>query len=227
MNAVTSPNIAVVENDEAILTTLEELFYSVRIDARWFETADEALLAASRGRPCWQCVLADADAPGVDGVRFIHSLRQQGIIPPVILLLEPNDVSTAVDALKNGATDVLEKPFNGQVLLDAVHDAQQFARSVSRSRERRRDLSARFKGLTSREYEVAVVTIQGFSNREIAKALGISPKTVEVYRSRVMHKTGAASLCDLIRMAIKTDLIRLGDNGARPRSRDMAVCDAG
>ncbi|MDN3518529.1 LuxR C-terminal-related transcriptional regulator [Aquisalimonas lutea] len=227
MNAVTSPNIAVVENDEAILTTLEELFYSVRIDARWFETAGEALLAASRSRPCWQCVLADADAPGVDGVRFIHSLRQQGIVPPVILLLEPNDVSTAVDALKNGATDVLEKPFNGQVLLDAVHDAQQFARSVSRSRERRRDLSARFKGLTSREYEVAVVTIQGFSNREIAKTLGISPKTVEVYRSRVMHKTGAGSLCDLIRMAIKADLVRLGDNGARPRNRDMAVCNAG
>ncbi|WP_290647645.1 LuxR C-terminal-related transcriptional regulator [Aquisalimonas sp.] len=206
MKATAKPSIAVVEEDPEILASLRQLLSSVHIDAEWFDSAD-ALWAKGALSSRWQCVLADVGTAGVAGAHFIQQLPLYGINAPAILLLEPNDVPTAVEALKSGAADVLEKPFNGQMLLDAVHDAQRRARNASQSRERRRDLRAIFSDLTSREFDVAIALVRGLSNREIASALQISPKTVEVYRSRVMQKTQATSLCDLIRMAIKANLV--------------------
>ncbi|WP_290652639.1 LuxR C-terminal-related transcriptional regulator [Aquisalimonas sp.] len=208
MTTTVGPTIAVIEDEVDTLVTLHQLLSSVQIDTDWFDSA-QAFWASAHKTPQGWCVLADASAPGVLGAPFIHQLSQHGVIAPVILLVEPNDVTTAVEALRNGAADVLENPFNDQLLLDAVHAAQRRARHASLSRDRRRDLSARLSNLTSRELEVAVFVVRGCSNREIARALNISSRTVEVYRAKVMRKTGATSLCDLIRMAINANLMEM------------------
>ena len=197
--------VYVLDPDPTVVATLKELFACVRIKAEYFEAARECLERLnrySRG-----CVIADAAAPDVCGAEFQQRLRDKGVELPVIFLSYAGDVATAVMALKNGAADFFEKPFNSQTLLDAVHRAIETDRIETHDKTVRWELRGRFDTLTPREWEVVVPMIKGCSNRAIATQLGVSEKTVELHRSRIMRKIGVAKLTELIRIAIRIDLL--------------------
>lgn len=197
--------VYVVDPDPAVAATLKELFSSVYLEAEYFNSVGDCLMRVtrySRG-----CILADAAALDVGVATFQHRLRKEDIELPVIFLSYSGDVATAVIALKCGAADFLEKPFNGQTLLDTVHRAIEIDRIEAHYRAERRKLRARFDTLTPREWEVVVPMIKGCSNRIIAGELGVSEKTIECYRSRIIRKIGAANLPELIWIAIRIDLL--------------------
>lgn len=205
MSASNKSMAYVIDPDTSVVATLKELFSSVCIDAEYFSSADDCLARVnrySRG-----CLIADVAAPGVDVATLQPRLDKESIGLPVIFLSYSGDVATAVKALKCGAADFLEKPFNGQTFLDAVHRAIKINQIGAHRKTVRRELRARFDPLTPREWDVVLPMIKGCSNRVIAEELGVSEKTVEVYRSRIMHKTGAANLPELIRIAIRIDLL--------------------
>lgn len=194
-----------VDSDPEVVATLKELFACVRIRAEYFDSARDCL--ARLNRSTRGCLIADAAAPRVLGADFQQRLRDDGIDLPVIILSYAGDVTTAVKALKNGAADFFEKPFNGQALLDAVHRAIEADRVESHDKAARWELRGRFDTLTPREWDVVVPMIKGCSNRLIAAQLGLSEKTVELYRSRIMRKIEVTKLTELIRIAIRIDLL--------------------
>lgn len=198
-------SVYVVAPDPTVVATLKELFACVRIKAEYFDAARDCLKRLnrySRG-----CVIADTAAPDVCGADFQQRLRDESIELPVIFLSYSGDVTTAVMALKNGAADFFEKPFNSQTLLDAVHRAIETDRIETHDKTVRWELRGRFDTLTPREWDVVVPMIKGCSNRMIATQLELSEKTVELYRSRIMRKIGVAKLTELIRIAIRIDLL--------------------
>lgn len=198
-------SVYVVDPDPQVVATLKELFACVRIRAEYFDSARDCL--ARLNRYSRGCVIADAAAPHVHGAEFQQRLRDENIDLPVIILSFTGDVTAAVKALKNGAADFFEKPFNGQALLDAVHRAIEDDRVESHDRAVRWELRGRFDTLTPREWDVVVPMIKGCSNRLIAAQLGLSEKTVELHRSRIMRKVEVTKLTELIRIAIRIDLL--------------------
>lgn len=211
MSASNKSMAYVIDPDAGVVTTLKELFSSVHIDAEYFNSADDCLARVNRSSR--GCLIADAAAPGVDVATLQQRLDEGDIGLPVIFLSYTGDVATAVKALKCGAADFLEKPFNGQALLDAVHRAIEINSIEAHHKAVQRELWARFDLLTPREWEVILPMIKGCSNRAIAGELGISEKTVELYRSRIIRKTGATNLPELIQIAIRIDL--LGERAQR------------
>ncbi|EAR22727.1 response regulator transcription factor [Nitrococcus mobilis] len=210
-----NPTVYVIDSDALIVATLQKLFSSVHIEAEYFNSADACLariMRCSRG-----CILADASTPELCVATFQHRLSEDDIELPVIFLSKGSDVATAVDALKHGAADFLEKPFNDQMLLDAVHRAIEIDQVAAADRAARQTLRNRFDALTAREWEVLIPMIKGSSNRMIAGELGLSKKTVEAHRARIMRKTEATNLAELIRIALRIDL--LGELTQRPFGR--------
>ncbi|MEX0731837.1 MAG: LuxR C-terminal-related transcriptional regulator [Aquisalimonadaceae bacterium] len=205
MPATRTPTVFVIDPDPRVRRTLDALFTSVHLRARYYETADACVRDQTTGD--YGCLLADVAATGVGGAAFMKWQRHLGTGMPVIFLSDSGDVLTAVEAMKAGAWDFLEKPFNGQALLDAIHAALEQSRIATSRHALCRELQSRFDSLTPREREVVVPMVQGLSNREIAELLRVSPKTVEVYRSRIMRKTRADNLCGLIRMAIRVGVL--------------------
>jgi two-component system response regulator FixJ len=126
-------------------------------------------------------------------------------VPPTIIITGHGDVPMAVRAMKQGAIDFIEKPFNDEVLLDAIRRAVNSAEQQRSSKALVADLAARFANLTPREHEVMDMVTTGQSNKEIANALGVSAKTVEAHRARVMEKMQASSLAELVRMSISVE----------------------
>ncbi len=187
------------------LAAFDALFSSVHLPVEYFISASDGLRELSRFHR--GCVVVDTTAPGVNGVGVLRDLRRRGARLPVILLCPPGDVAGAVHAIKSGCADYLEKPYSGQMLLDSVYNAMEEDWRQEKARSSRRELWRRLDALTPREWEVLVPMIRGRSNIEIAASLGVSPRTVEVYRSRVMSKTGAVNLPELIRIAMHLDLL--------------------
>ncbi|MCO6441328.1 MAG: response regulator transcription factor [Nitrococcus mobilis] len=205
MSVGNKPTVYVIDPDVFIVTTLQGLFSSVHIEAEYFDSAGACLARVnrySRG-----CIVADAEAPDLCIATFLRRLHENGIELPVIFLAYSSDVATAVNALKRGAVDFLEKPFNGQTLLDTVHRTIESDQIAAHDRAVRQELWGRFEALTAREREVLVPMVKGCSNRMIAGELGLSEKTIEAYRSRIMHKIGTTNLPELIRMAMRIDLL--------------------
>lgn len=184
--------------------TLRALFGSVHLRTRAFPSAAvllRTLTGARRG-----CIVADTDGLGMEVPAFQHQLGERDIQLPTLYLARRATVPVAVAAFKAGATDFLERPCNDQTLLDSVHRALEHNRSAVRRREHREAIARCFRQLTPRERDVLEPMVRGWSNRRIAESLGVSEKTVEVYRSRVLRKTGAEKLPDLMRMAIRAGL---------------------
>ena len=153
------------------------------------------------------CVVTDVRMPGMGGIALLHRLREADQNVPVILITAHADVPMAVEALKSGAVDFIEKPFPAQTLRDAIGRAVD-ARLEGMTREReQQDALARFDSLTSRESEVMHLIIAGHANAEAAHQLGISIRTVENHRARIMDKTGARNLTELIRLAYFVGLV--------------------
>jgi len=191
--------VFVVDDDESMRRSLATLLRSVGLDARVFSTPQEFMEAKRPEAP--GCLVLDVRLPGMSGLAFQEQLAKAGIGLPIIFISGHGDVPMTVRAMKAGAVEFLTKPFDDQVLLDAIHAA------VERDRKRRRnatqlaEVQARYRGLTEREREVFKHVVGGRLNKQIAAELGLSVVTVKVHRGQLMRKMAAKSIVDLVRMA--------------------------
>jgi two-component system, LuxR family, response regulator FixJ len=210
MNPTDAALVYLVDDDPTLRDALQSLLESVGL--RTLACADvEGFLEVYQPDRSG-CLLLDVRIPGRNNLSVQQRLREREIDAPVIIITGHSDVTMAVTAMKQGALDFLEKPFNEQLLLDCVHHALTEARTRRRARARRQELFRRFETLTPREQDVLRRVAQGLSNREIAEVLNLSRKTVEVHRAKVMEKMRADSLSQLIRMAMAMDILKLYDD---------------
>ena len=209
MTTPITPIIYVVDDDPALRDALQCLLESVGLQARAFSDIDAFLAVYQPDRPA--CLLLDIRVSGRGEPSPQQQLRERGIDVPVIIITGQGNVATAVAAMKQGALDFIEKPFNDQLLLDCVHNALAEDVVRRRARARRQDLMRRFDTLTPREQDVLRRVVEGLSNRQIAELLNLSRKTVEVHRAKVMQKTRADTLSQLIRMAMVIGILKIYD----------------
>ncbi|WP_295387190.1 response regulator transcription factor [uncultured Thiodictyon sp.] len=196
----TVPTVFVVDDDQAMRTSLQWLIESTGMRVLTFESADAFLAGYYPGRA--GCLLVDVRMPGMSGLELQAYLAREGYRLPVIIITGHGDVAMAVKAMKAGAMDFIEKPFHDEDLLRGIRKALEQDQRQRVDRAARADLLARLADLTPREHEVMGMVTDGKSNREIAAALGVTPKTVEAHRARVMEKMRADSLAELVRMAL-------------------------
>jgi two-component system response regulator FixJ len=192
--------VFVVDDDQAMRASLQWLIESVGMQVETFDSAQAFLDNYYPGRA--GCLLLDVRMPGMSGLELHAHLVRHEIRIPVIIITGHGDVSMAVKAMKVGAVDFIEKPFDDEELLHSIRNALRHEEKQRELRARRADIAARLAELTPREYEVMSMVTDGKSNKEIAAALGVSAKTVEVHRARVMDKMRADSLAELVRMAL-------------------------
>jgi FixJ family two-component response regulator len=191
--------VFVVDDDPSMRRSLESLLRSVGNDVRLFSSAQDFMQAERPDVP--SCLVLDVRLPGMSGLTFQQELAKAGIALPVIFITGYGDVSMTVRAMKAGAAEFLTKPFDDQLLLDAVHAA------IQRDRLRRQDaaslgtLKSRYDELTEREKQVMKLVAAGWANKQIAAKLGLSLVTVKVHRGQVMRKMQAKSIADVVRMA--------------------------
>ncbi|WP_346797306.1 response regulator [Halomonas sp. Bachu 37] len=204
MNDTAAARIAVVDDDQALRDSLAWLLESVGLACCAFADG-EAFLAADIG--CFDVVLLDVRMPGISGLQVQQQLRDRGVTLPVIVMTGHGDVPMAVTALKTGAFDFIEKPFNHQQLLDTVQQALNEHQHERERQSRLARLEARYRALRPKEKQIVVHIGEGLTSREIAERIGVSHKTVEVYRLRAMKTMGAANLAELVRQAVVLQLV--------------------
>ncbi len=195
----TDPVVFVVDDDPAIRESLKRLFKSVEMEVQAFESAREFVGFKPPDRPC--CLVLDVRMPRMSGLDLQRELEARGSMLPIIFITAHGDVPMAVDAMKVGAIDFLQKPFSDQQLLDAVQRAIGLDREARAEREERAAVQNRVDTLTPRELEVFELVVTGMLNKQIAFDLGTSEKTIKVHRGRVMEKMKANSLAQLVKLA--------------------------
>jgi RNA polymerase sigma factor (sigma-70 family) len=198
---MTEPTVFVVDDDALVRRSLERLVLSVGLQVRTFSTAQEFLESERPEGPA--CVVLDVRMPGLSGLDLQEKLSATGLDMPVIFVTGHGTVPMSVRAMKAGAIDFLQKPFDDQILLDAIQRAIDKDRKATEQRAGLRKLERRLDSLTPREREVFALVVKGLLNKQIAGELGTSEKTVKVHRARVMRKMEADSLADLVRMGEK------------------------
>lgn len=196
---VESPQVHLIDDDEAMRTSLSFLLDSAGLTNAVYASAEAFL--DTNGENAKGCVITDIRMPGMSGMELVSYLKSRGAKLPIVVITGHGDVPLAVEAMKNGVVDFLEKPFDDDVLLDAirralVHTAAEGEPAGDTS------FSSVLATLSPRETEVLRGVVDGKANKIIAYELGISPRTVEVYRANVMAKTGAKGLSELVRMAL-------------------------
>lgn len=197
--------VFVVDDDDAALDSLLVLLRSDGLTTKGFASAHDFL--ATFDPELRGCIVTDLRMPSMDGVELIRTLRAAGSILPVIVITGHADVSRAVDAMKAGATDFLEKPYESELMLRAVRAClEENDAAVDASAARTRVLR-RMESLTLRERQVLDLIMEGASNKVIALQLEISPRTVEIYRANVMSKMRADTLSELIRMTLAAGVV--------------------
>ena len=199
--------VHVIDDDEAARQSLEFLLRSAGFDVRAYETAMAFLDALPQAKA--GCVISDVRMPGLSGIDLLKRLKELDVGMPVIIITGHGDVPLAVEAMKAGAADFLEKPFDDELMLEAVRSALSDYRETRARGAERAAIDERLAELSPREREVLEGLVAGHPNKTIAYDLGISPRTVEIYRANVMTKMKAASLSELVRMALISGL--LGD----------------
>jgi len=196
----TQATVFVVDDDQAIRSSLQWLIESVGLQVETYSTADEFMQRYYPGRA--GCLLLDVRMPGMSGLELQEYLVEKQIRIPVIIITGHGDVPMAVRAMKSGAVDFIEKPFNDELLLESIRKALAVDEKQRELQSQRARVAARLAHLTPREHEVMVMVTEGRSNKEIATDLGVSAKTVEAHRARVMEKMEAGSLAELVRMVL-------------------------
>ena len=196
----TQSTVFIVDDDEAVRDSLSWLMQSVGLNTQTFPSADAFLKEFGEDRP--GCLLLDIRMPGMSGLELQNELNERGFRLPLIVISGHADVPMAVRALKAGAFDFVEKPFNDQLLLDTVQRAIEQDREQRESHAETDEWRARLETLTPREHEVLELVVAGAPNKQISSELGVSLKTVEAHRARVMDKLQAESLSQLVRMTL-------------------------
>jgi two-component system, LuxR family, response regulator FixJ len=199
------PTVFVVDDDQAMRNSLKWLIESVSMQVETFDSANAFIQSYYPGRS--GCLLLDVRMPGMSGLELQEYLLVNQIAIPVIIITGHGDVPMAVRAMKAGAVDFIEKPFNDELLLESIRQAMALDARQRDMQAQRAEIATRLARLTPREHEVMVMVTNGQANKEIANTLGVSSKTVEAHRARVMEKMEADSLAELVRMAINANLV--------------------
>ena len=195
-----SATVFIVDDDDAVRSSLRLLLKSVGLSAVAYPSARDFLAAWNPDQP--SCLVLDVRMPGMSGLELQEELNRRGAIVPVIFITGHGDIAMAVEAMQHGAFDFLQKPFRDQDLIDRIQKA------ITRDAENRAQLQekdrirARYDSLTPREREVLALVTSGKANKVMAGDLGVSQRTVEIHRARVMEKMEAASLAQLVRMVL-------------------------
>lgn len=196
----TEPTVFIVDDDREVREAIELLMDSIGLAAESYASAQGFLDAFDRDRP--GCLVLDVRMKGMSGLDLQQRLAAETLHPPIILITGHGDVPMAVRAVKAGAVDFIEKPFNDQVLLDAVHRALEQDAENRGQASRLADIRERLERLTPREREILEQVVAGKRNKVIAAELSITQSTVEAHRAKVMEKMEARSLSDLMRMML-------------------------
>ena len=199
------PIVYVIDDDDAVRQSLEFLLKTAGVSVRGFESA-KAFLDV---RPAIKsgCIITDVRMPEITGIDLLRHLKESGLDVPVIVITGHGDISLAVEAMKIGAVDFLEKPFDDDLLLAAVRSALNTEAGAARHKAEIADIHDKLAALSNRERQVLEGLVAGKANKVIAFDLGISPRTVEIYRANLMTKMSANSLSDLVRMAMTAGIL--------------------
>ena len=198
--------VYVIDDDEAMRDSLMFLLDSAGFEVTLFETAQQFLDALS-GLP-FGCVVSDVRMPGIDGIELLKRLKAAHSTFPIVIMTGHGDVALAVEAMKLGAVDFLEKPFEDDRLIAMIDSAIREAEPAAKNEAVAHDIAARVASLSPRERQVLDGLIAGMSNKLIAREYDISPRTIEVYRANVMTKMQADSLSELVRLGMRAGLIK-------------------
>jgi two-component system, LuxR family, response regulator FixJ len=205
----TEPDVHVIDDDEAVRESLDFLLRSAGLSVRTYDSAATFLDAAPKIAA--GCIITDVRMPGLSGIDLLRRLQEMQIGLPVIVITGHGDVPLAVEAMKCGAVDFLEKPFDDDVLLASVRSALNRSEESAAIESERAEIRARIAALTQRERDVLEGLVAGHPNKIIAFRLEISPRTVEIYRANLMTKMKAGSLSELVRMALVVGPVKSSD----------------
>ena len=193
-----NPTVFIVDDDPAIRFAMQALMDSVDVPHEIYGSGDEFLEKVEEHRP--GCLVLDIRMPGLGGLELQEELISRGSTLPIIFITGHGDVPMAVEAMQKGAVDFIQKPFRDQDLLDRVREALLTDRERRKEQEKHAEVEKRLARLTNREREVFDLVVTGKPNKVIAYELGVSQRTVEIHRARVMEKMQAKSLADLVKM---------------------------
>jgi two-component system response regulator FixJ len=203
-----TPTIYVIDDDASVRRSVAFMLKTAGMHVEVFAAGGEFLPAVKHLEP--GCILLDIRMPDIDGLEVQQALNERGVTMPVIMLTSHGDVATAVKAMKAGASDFLEKPFEKAALLNAIARGVERLDRQDHAVQSSHEAAVRIAGLTPRERDVLRELTHGHPNKMIAYDLGISPRTVEVHRANVMTKLGARSLSEALRIAFAAGL--MGDD---------------
>ena len=193
-----APTVFIVDDDPSIRFAMQALMDSVNLPHEIFASADEFLEKVTDQRP--GCLVLDIRMPGLGGLELQQELLGRGNTVPIIFITGHGDVPMAVEAMQKGAVDFIQKPFRDQDLLDRIREALTTDKERREEQQKHAEVAERLARLTNREREVFDLVVTGKPNKVIAYELGVSQRTVEIHRARVMEKMQARSLADLVKM---------------------------
>jgi len=199
--------VGVVDDDAAVRKGLCLMLEELNIEVHAYASAGE-YLADAYGREVCTCLVLDVRLPGMSGFELQKQLQKQRQIPAIVFITGHGDIPMAVEAMRSGAVDFLQKPFKEQQLLDSVQKGLTFGRHQRKAREASESVAARTACLTPREKEVLAKLLQGFRTKDIATELGRATKTVDEHRTNIMRKMHASTITELVSMCNSSNLTR-------------------